>query len=179
MLEWRYRRAKQKRVAVVCDISRCARPCQLVASLLAGVSSFSPLLFDGVVGGHDKDDDIGDVGSPAAHVGEGGVAGGVDEGDLVVVVGNLVRGDVLGNAPRLAGRDRSRADEVQEGSLSVVDMPHDGDDGGASEEGVRVVLVESEAGLVGGLVVVVLVVVILRREGNAQGVSRALPWPRL
>ena len=40
------------------------------------------LRHDAVVGRHHQHDDVGDLGAARAHGGEGGVAGGVDEGDL-------------------------------------------------------------------------------------------------
>ena len=39
------------------------------------------LRHDAVVGGDHQHDDVGDVGAAGAHLGEGGVAGGVEEGD--------------------------------------------------------------------------------------------------
>jgi hypothetical protein len=48
------------------------------------------------------------------HRREGGVAGGVQEGDRLVVFVDLVGADVLGDAAGLAGRHLGLADRVQQ-----------------------------------------------------------------
>ncbi len=55
------------------------------------------------------------------------MAGGVDEGDELVVPGDLVRPDVLGDATGFAGHHVSGTNAVQEQGLAVVDVTHDGD----------------------------------------------------
>ncbi len=44
---------------------------------------FNRLGHDAVIGRHHQDDDIGDLGAAGAHRREGGVAGRVEEGDLL------------------------------------------------------------------------------------------------
>ena len=85
---------------------------------------------DGVVGGYDDDDQVGDLGTAGTHGGEGLVTGGVEEGDAAAV-GELdvVGSDVLGDAAGLTCDDVGLADVVQQGGLAVVHMTHDGDDG--------------------------------------------------
>ena len=83
------------------------------------------LRHDAVVGGDDDDGDVGDLGAAGAHRREGGVAGGVEEGDRLLVVVDLVGADVLGDAARLAGGDLGLADRVEQRGLAVVDVAHD------------------------------------------------------
>jgi hypothetical protein len=91
-----------------------------------------------VIGGDHQNHDVGHAGAAGAHGGEGLVAGGVDEGDLVAGGrGHLVGADVLGDAAGLAGRDVGFAQGVQQAGLAVVDMAHDGDDRRAGQQ-VRV-----------------------------------------
>ena len=80
-----------------------------------------------VVGGDDDDGDVGDLGAAGAHRGEGGVARGVEEGDRLLLVVDLVGADVLGDAAGLAGGDLGLADRVQQRGLAVVDVAHDRD----------------------------------------------------
>jgi len=58
------------------------------------------------------------------------VARGVDEGDRLAVVDDLVGADVLCDAAGLAGDDIGVADGVEQRGLAVVDMAHDGHDRG-------------------------------------------------
>ena len=83
------------------------------------------LRHDAVVGGDDDHGDVGDLGAAGAHRREGGVAGGVEEGDRLLVVVHLVGADVLGDATGLAGGDLGLADRVQQRGLAVVDVAHD------------------------------------------------------
>ena len=69
-----------------------------------------------------------DLGAAGAHRGEGGVAGRVDEGDLVAVLLDLIGADMLGDAAGFAGDDIGVADRVEQRGLAVVDVAHDGDD---------------------------------------------------
>ena len=112
------------------------------------VERLDGLWHDAVVGGHDQDDDVGDLGAPGAHGGEGLVAGGVDEGDQLAVVVDLVGADVLGDPAGLAGHDVGLADPVQEERLAVVDVAHDGHDRRAGpEQGLVLLLVVEVLGL--------------------------------
>ena len=60
---------------------------------------FTCLRHNAVIGSHDQDDDIRSLGTAGADGGEGGMAGGVEEGDLPTLELDLVRTDVLGDAP--------------------------------------------------------------------------------
>ena len=94
---------------------------------LGVVDGLDRLRHDAVVGGNDQHDDVGDLGAAGAHLGERGVTGGVDEGDLAAVALDHVGADVLGDATGLAGDDVGVADAVEQRGLAVVDVTHHGD----------------------------------------------------
>ena len=85
------------------------------------------LVHDAVVRSHHEHDDIRHLGAAGAHLGEGGVAGGVDKGQVARRPLHVVGADVLGDAARLAGDHVGLADGVEDGGLAVVDMAHDRD----------------------------------------------------
>ena len=58
------------------------------------------------------------------------MTGGIDEGNLAVIDHDLRSADGLSNAARLAGSDAGVTDGVEQRSLAVVDVAHDGDDRG-------------------------------------------------
>ena len=101
---------------------------------LGVIDRLDGLRHDAVVGGDHQNDDVGDAGAARAHGGEGGVAGRVDEGDLLAVVVDLIGADVLGDAAGFAGHDIGMADGVEQRGLAVVDVAHDGDHGRARFE---------------------------------------------
>ena len=94
-----------------------------------------------VVGGDNKDDDVGGLRTPCAHLRERGVARGVDERDRAALVVDLVRPDVLGDAACLAGDDVRLADAVEQRGLAVVDVSHDRDHGWPRLLGLLVLVV--------------------------------------
>ena len=96
---------------------------------------------DAVVGSHEQHGDVGHLGAACPHGGEGLVSRRVEEGDLPPVAVDLVRADVLRDAPGLGGDDRGLADRIQQGRLAVVDVPHDRHHGGPRHEIGLVVLV--------------------------------------
>ena len=86
------------------------------------------------------DDDVGDLGAAGTHAGEGFVAWGVEEDDLAAKGGrirlcdlHLVGADVLRDAAGFAAGDVGLADGVEQRSLAVIDVAHDGDDGRAGD----------------------------------------------
>ena len=115
----------------------------LDARRLRMVDGLDRLGHDAVVRCYDEHGDVGDVGPSRTHLGEGLVAGRVDEGDrpvlTLVLEMHLVGADVLRDAAVLGVDDVSRADRVQQLRLAVVNMAHDGDDRGPRDE-VLVVL---------------------------------------
>ncbi len=101
---------------------------------------FLGLRHDVIVCCNDDDGNIRDLGTTGTHGGEGLVTGSIQEGDVAAVLERDVVGtDVLGDASCLAGYDVGVADVVQQRSLTVVHMPHDGNDGGAWNQ-VRLVV---------------------------------------
>ena len=61
------------------------------------------LRHDAVIGGDDQHDDVGDLGAPRPHRGEGGVTRRVNEGNgLAARRNDLISADVLGDAARFA-----------------------------------------------------------------------------
>ena len=116
---------------------------------LGVVDRLDGLGHDAVVGGYDQNDDVGHLGAAGTHGREGGVARGIDEGDLTVVDHDLRSADGLGNAARLAGSDAGVTDGVEQARLAVVDVAHDGDDRGARLE-VGGIVVEREGVLLLG-----------------------------
>ena len=117
---------------------------------LGVVDGLDGLGHDAVVGGHDQDGDVGAHGAAGAHLGEGGVARGVQEGDGLAVDLDGVRADVLGDAAGLAGDHVRLPDGVQQGRLAVVDVAHDDHDRGTGLELLRRVLVVVEEALLDG-----------------------------
>ena len=91
------------------------------------VDGLDGLRHDAVIGRDDQDDDVGDGGAAGPHRGEGGVPGGIDEGDLLAVYFLLVGADILRDATGLGIDDARGADSVDEGGLAMVDVAHDGD----------------------------------------------------
>ena len=66
------------------------------------VDRLARLRHDAVVGRHDEDDDVGDLGAAGAHHRERLVAGRVEEDDAAVVDLDVVGADVLRDAAGLA-----------------------------------------------------------------------------
>src|SRR5918994_1748601 len=105
------------------------------------VDRLARLRLHAVVGRHHDDRDVGDLRAAGAHRRERLMARRVEEGgDLVVGRVDLVGADVLRDAAGLAGGHLGLADGVEQRRLAVVDMAHDGHDGGARLEVLVVVL---------------------------------------
>ena len=95
---------------------------------LGVVDGLDCLRHDAIVGRHNQDDDVCDVGTTSTHGREGLVTRGVDEGDFAAVTVHLVGTNVLGDATGFAGSDVGFANLVQQRGLAVVDVTHDSDD---------------------------------------------------
>src|SRR5712691_2357716 len=98
-----------------------------------------------VVRGHDQHHEVRDLRAARAHCGEGLVARGVDEHDIVPVGRlDLVRADALGDSAGLTRGNTRLADRVEDRRLAVVHMAEDGDDGRSLDELGRVFVGEGE-----------------------------------
>ena len=113
------------------------------------------LRHDGVVGGDHQYGDVGDVGSSGSHGGEGLVARGIQEHDVLAVDLDLGRADVLGDASGLARGHVGGPDSVEQRGLAVVYVAHDGDDRGPGLELGLAVLAPVDALFLLDLLVVV------------------------
>ena len=105
---------------------------------------------DAVVSGHHQHGDVRHLGAAGAHGGEGGVAGGVQEGDFPAVHLHTVGADVLGDAAGLALGDVGVADDVQNGGLAVVHVAHDHHNGGPGHQVGLIVLAVVDDALLDG-----------------------------
>src|SRR5260370_15354086 len=93
---------------------------------LGVAEGFERLRHDAVIGRDHENNNVSHVCPAGAHGTEGGVAGGVEEGDLLKLVlafgmreGNCVGTDVLGDAAGFPGNDVGLADDVEQRSLAV------------------------------------------------------------
>ncbi len=94
-----------------------------------------------VVSGDHQHDDVGHLCAAGAHLCERGVAGRVDERDLVTAALHLVGADVLGDATGLTRDNVRRADLVENGRLAMVDVTHDGYHRGSRSELLLIVVI--------------------------------------
>ena len=89
---------------------------------------FESLRLHAIVCGDHEDCDVGDVGSSSSNSGKGRVTWRVDEGDALFLAAlfalYFIRGDVLRDAACFASDDIGLPDEIEEGRLTVVDVPH-------------------------------------------------------
>ena len=76
---------------------------------------FHRLGHDAVIGGHHQNDQIGDLGAAGAHRREGGMAGRIQESDLLAGLQlHLVGADMLGDAAGFARYDIGLAQGVEQ-----------------------------------------------------------------
>ena len=92
------------------------------------IDRFVGLRHDAVVSGDDQDGDVGDARAPGADGSERSVARGVQEGDGLPFVNDLVGANVLSDAAGLLFNHRRFAYVVEEAGLAVVNVAQDGDD---------------------------------------------------
>jgi len=82
-----------------------------------------------VIGSHNQNNNICDLGAARAHGGERRMAGRIDESNLGSRWrGDLIGADMLGDATGFARCHLGRSDSVEQRSLAVVDVAHHGDD---------------------------------------------------
>ena len=104
------------------------------------------LRHNAVIRGNHENHKVGHLGATRAHVGKGGMARRVDEGDARAVLGrNLIGADVLGDPAGLAGYHVRLAQGVEHRRLAVVDMAHHRDDRSPRLQAGRVVRVAVQA----------------------------------
>ena len=72
---------------------------------LGVINCFDRLRHNAVLSGDDQHHDVGYIRATRAHRGESGVAWCINEGDLVSIVLDTVRSDVLGDSAGFTGRD--------------------------------------------------------------------------
>ena len=99
------------------------------ASCSSVVDGFLSLWHHIVVSSDDDNGDVGHLSPTSTHSGEGFVPWSVEEGNaLAILEAEAISTDVLGNPPGFACDDVGIAQTVEERSLTVVDVTHDGDD---------------------------------------------------
>ena len=92
---------------------------------------FERLRHEAVIRRHNDDHDVRDIGSPGAHRGESGVAGGVEESDFLAIAFDAVSADVLRDTACFTRCDAGFANGIEKGSFAVVHMAHESDNRGA------------------------------------------------
>ena len=95
------------------------------------IDGFESLRHDAVVGRHYQDHDVSDLGAPRAHARECFVTGGVDEHNLAPALLHVIGADVLGDSAGFFFRYVGDANGIEQRSLAMVDVTHDGDHGSA------------------------------------------------
>ncbi len=107
-----------------------------------------------------QDGNVSDFGASSTHGGERLVPWGVQEGEplrgIVVLNLYLIRTNVLGDSPCFSSGDAGLADRIEKARLAVVDVTHDGDDGGTANEMGEVFLFDHLDGLLGRLFDIIL-----------------------
>ena len=91
------------------------------------IDGFDGLRHDPIVGGNHKDDDVGCIGTTGTHSGKRLMAGGIEERDRSIVLDDLIRTDVLGDAAGFARNNVCMTDLIKEFGLAVIDVTHDSD----------------------------------------------------
>ena len=77
---------------------------------------------------------IGDLRSSRSHGGESRVSGSVEERNLFAVYGNRIRADMLGYTARFSRGNVCASDFIEKRSFTVVDVPHNRNDGRSFNE---------------------------------------------
>ena len=98
-----------------------------------------------VIGSDYQYSDIGDLCTPGTHGGKCFVSRRIQEYDLLSVDGYLRRTDVLGDTTGLIGGDVGVSNCVQQGSFTVVNVTHNGDDRSSGFEFAFRILMQLQA----------------------------------
>ena len=104
------------------------------ASRLGVIDGFERLRHDAVVGRDDEHHDIGDLRAASTHAGERLVTGSIDKDDLAAVPLDVIGADMLRDAAGFAAGHIGLADRIEQRSLTVIDVAHDSDHGGAPDQ---------------------------------------------
>ena len=104
---------------------------------LGVVDRFLGLRHHAVVGRDHQHDDVGDLRAAGAHQRERRVARRVEEHDVPLVDGDVIRADVLRDPAGFALGDACFADRVEQAGLAVVDVAHHRDDRRAQHDVFR------------------------------------------
>ena len=96
------------------------------ASSLCVADRFDGLRHDAIIGGHHKNNDIGDIGTASAHLAKSSVARRIEECDRIAALSfELIATDMLGNPASLALSDIGTAQSIKQAGFAVIDMAHD------------------------------------------------------
>ena len=102
------------------------------------VDGFARLGHDAIIRRNHHDNYVGHLGSPCPHGRKSFVARCIQEGNLLARFGfDAIGADVLGDTTCLAAGNISRTNIVQQGCFTVVDVAHDGHDGGSLHQILR------------------------------------------
>ena len=99
------------------------------------------LRHEAVIGRHHEHGDIGDIGSTGAHFRKRRMTRSIEESDLAIVKLDLVGTDVLRDSARLTGGHVGFADGVEQGRLTMVDVPENTNHGRTRHEELGFVLI--------------------------------------
>lgn len=128
---------------------------------LGVVEGLDGLRHDAVIGGHHEHGDVRGLGATGTHGREGLVTGGVDEGDLAILLVDggldLVGTDGLGDASGLAALHIRASQRVEQLGLAVVDVTHDRDGRRTGREVLVVAVVLAELEVEAGQQLTILV----------------------
>ena len=94
---------------------------------LGVINRFDRLRHNAVVGGNDQHNDVGDIRAARAHRGERGVAWSIDKRNLVAIVIDTVRADVLRDPAGFASCDARLPNRIQQTGFTMIDVPHESD----------------------------------------------------
>ena len=82
------------------------------------------LRFDTVIGSHNQNNKIRHLRAPRTHCAKCLVSGGIQKGHGPLVGGNPISANMLSNSACLAGSDFCFSEVIQQGRLTVINMPH-------------------------------------------------------
>ncbi len=90
------------------------------------IDGLDGLIHDAVIGGHDQNNDIGNLRSAGPHRCKRLVTGGIQEHNIPAVDMHMIGADRLRDASRFTVGNIGLPDGIQQGGFAVIDMSHDG-----------------------------------------------------